>query len=744
MSLGKLYHLVRLCFEWLRIGLFQLSERIGQQRILWELVRLRWRSLVVLLALIVLATTLDNRFGQYVVQGLVKLIPIAESPAFQTFIAVVATAIATITAILLSISLVALENVGQRYGARLTRYLIHEERVGRYVLDLLTVTLLFSLWLLLSASFLQVTPYISVIILLGLATLCIVSLVVYRVHALAFLTPSAAVDTLLNEITRMFWRLPVRPHEGSRATTDWLRRKVVARITDLEDLANAVILLKDQESVVSIIRALFLVLDRYSMRKQQVTQTSVWFPIVQQPISATDRFVYTEQRRLFDQTGRGRPVQQVQDTDWLEKYDFEIVQRLLEKALDDELWRVFPDVMAHLSSLITNLVDTQQYSALSKTLELYKWLVGTAVRNGKETTIKLLNASSTIGHHVVGMNKSEHWAQEVSQVGFFNAHRQDIWRMEVPAMFEKIALNMYDKLQLEVRLEGQIATPADWVHEELTEEMQQMEKKLKTDVFQAAVNGLTVVFNKESYSDGGLRVTALYAIFWLWHCCLLTGDKELTDALPANRFALATEAVIEAKRDNEWLRPMLDELASCAFLLMAVGEYNEVPPLVTPLSVFAALGHETTIEYLDAYHRYVGVCSYALLVSELRGQTAFLDTIISDTTKLLGNDCERWKLFQQRWEASINPGLAFTFGLQESIEVKYHEHFLRIWRELKTMKGVTVDGYPGHTRLDHPSEFIQRHSLYGTIGATDCAKEFLQRLLQHLPPECKEKETDSA
>jgi len=686
---------------------------------------------------------LDNRFGQYIVEGLAKFIPIVESPSFQTFVAVVATAIATITAILLSISLVALQNVGQRYGARLTRYLIHEERVGCYILDLLTTTLLFSLWLLLSASFLQITPCISVIVLLVLATFCIISLVVYRVHALAFLTPGAAVDTLVNEITRMFWRLPVRPQEGSRATTDWLRRRVVSCIADLEDLGSAVILLKDKESIVYIIGALFSVLSRYSMRKRQVIQTSLWFPMVQQPISTTDRFAYIEQRRLFDQTGRGRPVQQVQDIDWLETYDYEIVRRLLDKALNDKLWQVFRDVMAHLSSLITKLVDTQQYSALSKALELHRWLVGAATKNGKETTIELLNASSTIGHHVVGMNKSQEWAQKVSQVDFVNAYKQDIWRMEAPAMFEEIALSMYDKLRLEVRLEGQIATPADWVHEELVEEMQQVERKLKTDVFQVAVDGLTVVFNKESYGDGGFRVTALYTIFWLWHCCLLTGDKQLTDALPTKRAALATEAVIAAKRDNEWLRPMLDEVASCAFLLMAVGEYDEVPALVTPLSVFAAFGHETTTEYLDAYHRYIGVCSYALLVSELRGQTAFLETIVSDTIKLLGNDCEKWKLFQQRWETSISPGLAFTFGLQESIEMKYHEHFLRIWSELKDIKGVAIDGYPGHTRLDHPSEFIQRHSFYGTISATDCAEEFLQRLLQHLPPECKEKETDS-
>jgi uncharacterized membrane protein len=141
---------------------------------------------------------------------------------------------------LLSISLVVLESAGQRYGGRLVRFLL-AERVSRYVLDLLFLTLLFSIWSIAVLLVVDATPFFTVAVLSGLVLLAILSLPVYRNHVLAMLAPRASIQVLGSEVSRMLSRIPLREKAGSRSVANWLRENTAARLKDMESLIGPIL-----------------------------------------------------------------------------------------------------------------------------------------------------------------------------------------------------------------------------------------------------------------------------------------------------------------------------------------------------------------------------------------------------------------------------------------------------------------------------------------------------------------------
>lgn len=291
--LGKIYRGLRFGIERLRIDRFRAAEAAGKQRIAIEVLLLRARALSVV-GIVALATAiLDLQFGGSLEDMggpayLEDRLRLPDTGALRDFAAALTVAVATVTAILLSISLVVLENAGQRYGGRLIRFLLNE-RVTAYVLDLLFVTLLFSVWTLGIVLTFEATPIVTLGALSFLVILAFLSLPVYRQHALAMLAPRASTDALVNEIRHMVQRVPLRNERQNRSVANWLRANAEARLADLESLNKALIRdgSLDVESIGHITEGLLGLVGYYLPIGKQVTEESGWFPSRQEPYLKT-------------------------------------------------------------------------------------------------------------------------------------------------------------------------------------------------------------------------------------------------------------------------------------------------------------------------------------------------------------------------------------------------------------------------------------------------------------------------
>lgn len=233
-------------------------------------------------------------------------------------------------------------------------------------------------------------------------------------------------------------------------------------------------------------------------------------------------------------------------------------------------------------------------------------------------------------------------------------------------------------------------------------------------------------------------VPAIYCLYLLWHRCLQDKREDLESTLPGNMQRLLIVAYAGCRQrattesQDDWENPLLDEVTSCCLWLILRDEFeansgNVVPILARLFEPFAE-----PVQMLDAIHRLQAIAGLALLVGEIRRQASLVDSLLARIVQLLSNDERAWEGFLTRWKIALDPALAFQFGLQESLIMKYHSYFLAAWDEIGDLPIVTGDR-PWQTDLDHPSEFVRRHSIHRTISPDECVEEFMSRLEQWRP-----------
>lgn len=743
MRLGDFYRALRLSIERVRIGRFEAAEAIDRQAIAIEILRLRSRSLVIFLLMAALTTALDLQFAGSLEDAglptyLEKRLHLPDLGGLRDFASALAVAVATITAMLLSISLVVLQNAGQRYGGRLIRYLLGE-RVSRYVLDLLLLTLIFSIWTIAFLLLVESTPFFSLAALSGLVLVSILSLPVYREHTLAMLAPRASVDVLANEVIRTLRRIPTRETGGSRSVADWLRRSSAARLADIHSLVEPLLsgTNRDAESAGHIGLRLQAILVFYASLKHQIPTGSGWFPLTHQPVPREDRFAFIERRRMFDQLGLGRPVQQAPDQDWFERRVFALLGELLDRSLEVGAMDVPAGLLTQLELTVEKTFRLQSEPAFREALSFAE-RIANSLPKGSDESGQVINYAVTIAQVAI---KGTDWAkwrdQGISMIRRLPATR-DVWRWRAPAAVEDILLKTRSKLQLEETLMGHLLTPEAWLRPELEDDLNNVHLDYETRAFSSAVRCISEVVNREGLNSE-VAVAGVYAILLLWHQCLLQGRDSLEDLLPQDRVQRAAAAVIELQapeaQGKEWEAALTDEIVSCCMLILLEGtHFDQFKNLVDPLIVRVLMPFGSDTEMLDAIHRLQAVAGLALLISEIRQIPSLSDAVVERVLQFLQDDSDRWKGFEDRWKLAIDPTLAFMYGLQESLQMKYHSYFLRAWQEIKDIGEVPIDPKRSLAMtLDHPSDFLRRNAIYGTVDPVKCAEEFLERLKSRRP-----------
>lgn len=743
MPLGKLYHALRIAIERLRVGRFEMAEAIDRQGILLEIVRRRSRPFLVFVLLAGLAAALDLQFGSFLEDAglpgyFEDRLHLPSEEGLRGFASALAVAVATITAILLSISLVVLENAGHRYGGRFIRYLLGE-RVSGYILDLLFLTLLFSIWMIAFLLVIEMTPFFSIAALSLLMLVSVLSLPVYREHTLAMLAPRAPIDVLANEVLRMLRRIPLREKGGSRSVADWLRRNAAARLVDIESLIDPLLGAgrKDVESAIHMGLRLQGLVAFYASIEHRIPADSAWFPTVYETIPQANRFAFVEQRQMFDQLGLGRPVQRVPDRDWYERRVLGLLRSLVDQSFKVEAIGVPTGLLAQLEAAVERLMDLQSEFAFGEALSLAEQITQSSPQ-GSDSRAQAVNYAVAIGRLAIkGMDLST-WRGPAASMLKCIPQEHEVWKWGAPARVEQVLLQTRSKLELERTLMGNVVTPETWFRPEVEDELEKVRLDFEKRAFSSAVGCVSEVVRREGLrTDTG--VAGIYGVFLLWHQCLRHGRNDLESLLPSERVKWAAVAVIELQRPEapgkEWEAPLMDEIVSCCMLLLLeCTRFEEFKGLVDPLAMRFLMPFTSDTEALDGMHRLQAVAGFALLISEIRGAPSLTDAVAERILHFLQDDPARWKLFEDRWDLALDYKLAFTYGLQESLTMKYHSYFLQAWEEIKDIGEAPIDtDRPWRTTLDHPSGFLRRHAVHGTVDPKDCAKEFLERLKTQRP-----------
>lgn len=745
--LAKLYRSVRLTAERLRIARFRASEAANQQRILREILSRRLSALSLFLVLAASTTVLDLVFAD----SLENLgwpnylearthMPTADS--LTTVASALAVAVATVTGLLFSISLVVLQNAGQRYGGRFVRYLITEP-VTRYLQDLLFLTFLFSLWTLGILVTLDQTPFFTLGLASILGLIAILSLPVYREHTLSFLIPSRSITGLAHDLGARMRSVSARERTGSRSVANYLRSRASERIEDLRSFIRPLLGVETQDTESAIhlgAVALSLVAD-YALAKHKIGESSGWFSTTWNPVPENERFSFVETRRMFDQLGLGRPATQQYDLDWMERELFGIVTELVDRAISVGSPSVAGAMLSHVAIHMEGLVDGQARTSVSLSLRLGEHIV-TELSKQAGWAAPIINYAARLASPVTTVPDFSRWTDQAISMLTSLPSETAIRQLAAPIEVEKCLIQERTKLQLEVALFGRVVTPEDWYSSEVAETLGPLFRSIQQDVFSSAIKCLELLIaeNKPETRSG---VAAVYCVYLLWHRCLQHKRDDLEELLPADKRRFLSEAFAGSRQraeqndPDEWETPLLDEVTSCCLLMILADKFELNASNIDPLVIRLLMPFPDVSTMLDAIHRVQAVAGLALLVSEVRQRPALSDAVIARIVTVLGTKKPAWDAFLQRWDITLSPRLAFQFGLQESLIMKYHPYFYTVWQEVQAIPEVPVNdgGMAWRTELDHPSTFVKRHNMYGTINPDDCVQELTERLRPFQPKE---------
>lgn len=709
--------------ERLKAFRFDAEEELSRHKIFRELLARRWESLVAVFLLIVVCFFADLAFNTWLLPVVVKQLWFMSLGAFLRFpdsniiaslLSSIIAGIAAIIGILLAISLVVIQLTAQRYPYRMVRFII-EEKVGAYVLDMLIVALLFSLWTLFLLDRGSSIPVISVVLSLILASLSIVFVFVYGQYTLYFFRPEQGFTAVALEANRSVNTLFKKGSKLGRIATAKLRYRVRESIKVLTDFIDVLSKTKDEDSWIGNI-SLASVLTTYMTQKRFIEIDSGWFEYV--TLRASDNLY--ELNSLYEEAALQRTAQKA-DTEWLERdvlQSLDSVQKKLFKNKEDEKVDLnsLASLTAAYSEIIKSCFEQQEFGVLDLTFKNIKGLSETLSGNNPNTNefynlLVLLAEYSIKGLDSKGLNKIVPSLKWESQ--------SEILSLRLPKIYNDVLVEYQKKIETEAIIEGTIVTPKEVIEADITkmiESKQGIVDKYYSGVFLL----LDPLFDKASANN---NISEIEKILTVELVCLRRSS--------VNNKANLCEAQIDMVIKHCLTGyPLLinEESRIDVFNEIKLAYLNSVKARAIALQpkFFDVLARTVAIEslipknsfYPEALQGLMVSCSLAYLHSEFyRDKTVFnivIDTLLKhyDPARL----ADHFEILLTNFEVS-------------NATLEYHHWFKDILIEISKLPLIADQSFGGRGVVfvhQHPSDFIKNSGDF--LGIKECAQQVVKEL----------------
>ena len=218
---------------------------------------------------------------------------------------VIATSSAAVIALILSISMLVLDRSAEKFGGQVARLQL-DDPLRRYVVDLLVVSFMLSLWGLFLSRTPGLQPIVTTIAAGGALSLGVVTLVTYHDHAFSFMVSSQAANSLENRAQLLLTRLAQEAHRPTIA--DHLRRRMIVLIDGQRSLIRVLLTNRDDEGAAYVVSALAGELGRYVRAKDEIPTDSAWFPTEWRRLTPASGSSYLEMRGMMRSSDSGRQL----------------------------------------------------------------------------------------------------------------------------------------------------------------------------------------------------------------------------------------------------------------------------------------------------------------------------------------------------------------------------------------------------------------------------------------------------
>ena len=700
-----IYRWVRLILAWLGAARYRSSEVVGRQSIAISLVA--QRRFVLILA-VVLALSVGAA-DAWLVPEIADAIDLGEagrlfhSPSPDTLnqiLQVIATASAGVIALVVTISMVTLQSTSERLGNRMVRFLM-EEPVGRYVIDLLVLAFLLSLWGLFLSRPPDLEPIVTTTAAALLLSLGIATLVVYRDYALAFITPAHSARAIERHVREAIWR--VSRAAVSPAVANYLQRRSANWTEGLRELASVLWKREDDQGLSEVVSALGAVLASYISLRARIPEDSNWFPTRMVPSTEQEGWLYYDMRRMMRSLGMGRPPKHERDPTWLEDSIFRVFSEIREVALAAQMTGTLTVLTFVLGNVAQRAANFEEEYCSAKAREELR-LLGEAVNDDNLQTwsVNVINTyMDVVRAHLEGVNELQ-IPDAVKQLRWRSAI--EVERLRIPAKRQTLLLNLQKELSLELTYSGKIVTPQQEIEAEIEAALEDIRSWHLSAIEEIGGTSVQIFRLAEGRGDkvaAGAWSFALLSVARFFHARrpgpqarefankILPGATNFYHSLPE-----------EVKPD------LVDAIEDLALIGILEGDNALIDSTTRALfSVLKPAPGDSMKVLVEANVRMLGVCAYIYLSAELDRDTERLEVL----KRLLETFADPKKVVEG-WHDLAQPQSSLAFGTGTQLINRYHDIWLDFQRRIEALPQ-TLEDHPGRMsldyRADHPSELVR-------------------------------------
>lgn len=710
--------------EYLKIYRFKFDEELSRHRIFWELIKRRWKSLFALSGLIILSFILDVLFFHFLApvladqpwyKSLVSYIQFPNTNIILSVLGAIISGVAAVIGLLLSISLVVIELAANRYPSRMVRFLV-EEKVGAYIIDLLVMTLLFSLWTLFLLQRGVIVPYISILVCLLLASFSIVFLFVYRDYSLYFFQPYQGFLVVSAEVRKSIYAIFEKGTKLGQSVTTYMRKRVQEKILLIQDFIKVLMDREDPEAAIGV-SALSSIVSLYVTGKRFLDVQSGWYPLIDVPYAEKD-YISLQFVQPYEEFALGTRMKKEMDTHWLERQILHMIEDAQRRALKENNRQWLIAIISGYRDIVENCFEHQEFSVLDQVMkQLLEFGVAESVKGYPEVMNEFYNLIFFIIEKSVRGFDLESLRDVLMDISWLSD--EEILSLRLPKVFNEELLSYKSKIETEVTIEGKIITPPDWIETEVVDKISKLDSDFSKKYYDKALKILSdvhkIVSSKKRYQE--IRNSSMVQLLALRRALVLGKNTLVSENI---------EGVLEQVLESYKHLTAAKELRPDIFKELRLGCLNSIKghDEKSLKKFFESLSIVSLLELNDKKSVLLNESVESLFVV---ASLAFLDSEFysdSDSFGIIENLI--FKYFDVNGIVKIFE--VMTKQYDPGLTVKYHNWFkdILIKRSKLPMVEEKRKGFKSLALVyDHPSSFIQRSY---HIGIRECGIAMMEKL----------------
>ncbi|MBU0478401.1 hypothetical protein KKC91_07530 [bacterium] len=716
-----------------RVRTFQRQEELSNIHILQGIWKYS-RSLVVILItlfitcllldkIIYLVFNIDNR----IIQWFLKYFSLPDIRSIKTFLGVLAGGISAILGIIFALYSQGFRLSTDRYSETVTKF-IEKEPVVELFFQLLIFTDLFIIATLLRIQFTNKIPYVTLAVIICLIFSSLMGILIFKNHYLGSIKPESLFSRLIRETKACIYNAS---NMKSSFYKSWnLVKKQQKEANELLGVVEA--LYEDlvrynnwQDAQFAPISAGFI-LQYYSQRKRYIDHNSQWFPQKYEKIGSNNLMMY-DLKLSYELQGKGPLHITKPNYNWVEdkiigflgqistsltkNYQKKCAIMLITAYKNILIGDVSKDHLGRFTKHHPGAFQEQEFEIFDKCLNDFISLFNYIDPLDTPVMIEYLNAFFSITSTI---NEGFEWSKlNKALERLYRISKTDLVSEEMPTLFRETLIDYFERLEVELTVEGQIITPKQWLEHEIQTTLKKQEETIIEEYIKKSSNNVEKIM-KICFEKGEKEMLLhFWGIQWTWIQQLKKiGYHSLSEQI-SQKAAMSSD-YLEKINDKSLIEEtdIRQQIEYILFPAIVNGDknifFNSAKSFLISHKILmpSDIKNENQLLNLQAWVRtplIIGGMTY--IISELKQDEYY----IREYVKLL----ETYLIKPENLIVILKTALYRPLQLIFPETTHFRHWFMQIYSQIEALPKILSNSQSplgGEWIADHPSSFIQRHS----------------------------------